>query len=73
MAAATLVAAFLRFFHLGRQSLWIDEAMTWYNAEIGSRLALSNLLENVHGPLYGLIVRLWCRSEERRVGKECRL
>ncbi len=60
MAAATLVAAFLRFFQLGSQSLWIDEAMAWYNAGIGTQLTLSSLLENVHGPLYGLIVRLWC-------------
>jgi mannosyltransferase len=60
VAGATLVAAFLRFFHLGRQSLWIDEAMTWTSAGFGSPLSLSNLLDNVHGPLYGLIVRLWC-------------
>jgi len=60
VAAATLVAAALRVFHLGRQSLWIDEVMTWYNAEIGSRLALDEVLGNVHGPLHGVIVHLWC-------------
>jgi len=60
VVAATLVAAALRLFHLGRQSLWIDEVMTWYNAGIGTPFALGDVLDNVHGPLYGLIVRLWC-------------
>jgi 4-amino-4-deoxy-L-arabinose transferase-like glycosyltransferase len=58
--AATLVAAALRFFRLGHQCLWIDEVMTWYNADFGSPFRLPSLLENVHGPLYGLIVRVWC-------------
>jgi len=60
VAAATLVAAVLRFYRLGHQSLWIDEAMTWFNLGLGSPLALKDVLENVHGPLYGLIVRMWC-------------
>jgi uncharacterized membrane protein len=60
VVAATLVAAFLRLFHLGHQSLWIDEVMTWYNGGIGTPFSFSSVLENLHGPLYGLIVRVWC-------------
>jgi 4-amino-4-deoxy-L-arabinose transferase-like glycosyltransferase len=57
--AATLVAVALRAFHLGAQSLWIDEAFTWLGADTGRPLRLAALLENVHGPLYGLIIHLW--------------
>src|SRR5262249_20153828 len=41
------------------QSLWIDEVFTWYNAEIGRPLSMAHVLENVHGPLYALIVHAW--------------
>jgi 4-amino-4-deoxy-L-arabinose transferase-like glycosyltransferase len=34
--------------------------MTWFNADLRTPLALASLLENVHGALYGLVVRLWC-------------
>jgi hypothetical protein len=54
--AATLLAAALRAFHLGTQSLWIDELFTWMSADIGRPLVAGTLLENIHGPLYGLIV-----------------
>ena len=59
MAAATLAAALLRGFHLGRQSLWIDEVLTWYSAGIGVPLAWRDVLENVHGPLYSLVLHAW--------------
>ncbi|HTR97560.1 MAG TPA: glycosyltransferase family 39 protein, partial [Candidatus Acidoferrales bacterium] len=59
IAAATLVAAALRLFRLGHQSLWVDEVFTWASAGGGSHLGLRDLLENVHGPLYGLALHLW--------------
>jgi uncharacterized membrane protein len=59
VAAATLVAALLRFFRLGSQSLWIDEVFTWYSADIGRSLPWTHLIENVHGPLYCLILHAW--------------
>ncbi len=55
IAAATLVAAALRLFRLGQQSLWIDEIFTWYSAGMGGPLAWKDLVENVHGPLYSLL------------------
>ena len=60
IAAATLVAAGLRLFHLGAQSLWIDEVLTWNSAHIGRPFGSSELLENVHGPLFSLIEHYWC-------------
>jgi len=50
----------VRFFHLGAQSLWIDEILTWYSANIGAPLGAKDLLENVHGPLFSLIEHAWC-------------
>jgi mannosyltransferase len=57
--AATLVATVLRLFHLGAQSLWIDEVFTWFAADVGQPLRVASLLENVHGPLYSLILHGW--------------
>jgi 4-amino-4-deoxy-L-arabinose transferase-like glycosyltransferase len=57
--AATLLAAALRAFHLGAQSLWIDEVFTWLGADLGQPLRLAGLLENVHGPLYSLVLHAW--------------
>lgn len=59
IVGATLVGAVLRLFALGRQSLWIDEVFTWNSADVGQPLRLSHLLENVHGPLYSLLLHLW--------------
>ncbi len=56
--AATLVAAVLRFFRLGHQSLWIDEQFTLVAAGLPGALAWSDLLDNVHGPLHTLAVAL---------------
>jgi mannosyltransferase len=58
LLAATLLAVALRVFHLGAQSLWIDELFTWMSADVGRPLVAGTLLENIHGPLYGLVVHL---------------
>ncbi|MBI5711334.1 MAG: glycosyltransferase family 39 protein [Candidatus Eisenbacteria bacterium] len=50
------MAAVLRLFHLGHQSLWIDEVLTWFSADIGRRLPLEDVLDNVHGPLHSLVL-----------------
>jgi 4-amino-4-deoxy-L-arabinose transferase-like glycosyltransferase len=54
--AATLAAACLRLFHLGHQSLWIDEVFSWYSAGVGTPLAALDPLDNVHGALHGLLL-----------------
>jgi uncharacterized membrane protein len=54
-----LVAALLRLFRLGHNSLWIDEVFTWYSADIGTHLPWAHVAENVHGPLYTAILHFW--------------
>ena len=61
MLAATLAAAALRLFRLGAQSLWIDEVLTWYSANVGGPFGIHDLTENVHGPLHALAVH-WAGS-----------
>ena len=53
------MAAALRLFRLGHQSLWIDEIFTWRSAGIGQPWAPARFLEDVHGPLYSLGLYLW--------------
>jgi mannosyltransferase len=53
------VAAVLRLYHLGAQSLWVDETMTWQGCGVGYPFQLADVLHNVHGPLYGLILYAW--------------
>ena len=56
------MAAFLRFFRLGAQSLWIDEIFTWMSAGGGQpALTARDLLENVHGPFFALTLHGWMR------------
>jgi predicted membrane-bound mannosyltransferase len=55
------VAAALRWFHLGHQSLWIDEVISWGYARVGGHLTFTHLTENVHGPLYAWILHAWSR------------
>jgi mannosyltransferase len=50
----------LRLFRLGSQSLWIDEVFTWSSANVGGPFVLRQLLEDVHGPLYSLVLHFWC-------------
>ncbi|MFI5370539.1 MAG: glycosyltransferase family 39 protein [Candidatus Eisenbacteria bacterium] len=61
MLAATLVAAALRLFRLGHQSLWVDEIITWSTVTSREPMTVGRLLENVHGPFYSLLLHLWCR------------
>lgn len=59
LLAAILVAAVLRLYHLGAQSLWIDEVFTWLGACVGQPIALRDLLIDLHGPLYSVILHAW--------------
>lgn len=56
--AATFVAALLRLYRLGHQSLWIDEQATLLAAGVPGPLVWRELLQNVHGPLHTLAVAL---------------
>jgi len=54
-----LVATALRFYHLGHQSLWVDEIFTWRAAAPFAPLPLSDLLADLHGPLVSGIIHVW--------------
>ena len=56
VALIMLAAAALRFYHLGVQPLWLDEALTWLYAGTHYQGAAS---QDVHPPLYYPLVRLW--------------
>ncbi len=61
LAAILLVAAFLRFFRLGHQSLWIDEILTIgsYTSPPAPIPYWKKLLWDMHGPLYSLLMHFW--------------
>lgn len=52
------MAAAIRLFRLGHQSLWIDEQFTLVAAGLPGALAWRDLLDNVHGPLHTVAVAL---------------
>ncbi len=59
--AATAVAAVLRLWGLGSQSLWVDEVFTWMSAGGTGPFGWPELLENVHGPLFSAAVHVAMR------------
>lgn len=59
MAAACLVAGLLRVYHLGHQSLWVDEVITWQSAGGLYPLIVRHFFANVHGPLHQFFVFVW--------------
>lgn len=48
----------MRGFHLGSQSLWIDELFTVGSSGVGAPLHLADLVENIHGALYSLVLHV---------------
>lgn len=53
------VAYFLRAYHLGYQSLWHDEAMSYYYAFLDWRVWVATSSPIEHPPLYFLLPRGW--------------
>jgi 4-amino-4-deoxy-L-arabinose transferase-like glycosyltransferase len=59
IAGLVVLAATLRFVHLGTQSLWVDEMLTLIVATPKPGYPLWQLLRhNIHGPLHTLVVAL---------------
>jgi 4-amino-4-deoxy-L-arabinose transferase-like glycosyltransferase len=53
LVMVTLLAAVLRFFRLGGQSLWVDEVMSWQTIRPGVDLAfVEQITDAIQGPLY---------------------
>jgi len=54
-----LLATAMRLFHLGKQSLWLDEALSFAIAVVPLKISLENILTTgVNVPLYFLLLRL---------------
>lgn len=49
----------LRLFRLGHSSLWVDEIITWYSVQNVAPSLRTLLHEDVHGPLYSLLLTAW--------------
>jgi hypothetical protein len=61
VALACAAALLLRLFHLGHQSLWIDEVMTWQSAGGLYPVTIRHFLANLHGPLHQFLLFGWIR------------
>lgn len=53
------LAAGLRLIHLGRHSLWFDEALSYLIATLPAPDILANKAHSSHPPLYYLLLHLW--------------
>src|SRR5215469_17023605 len=52
------VGLVLRLIHLGRESLWLDETMSWRFAQLPLHALWTEVLDT-HPPLYYSMQRLW--------------
>jgi mannosyltransferase len=59
IVAAIAVGVVLRYVHLGRQSLWVDEMLTIMNSHIGSPMSATDVARNLQGPLVSLMMHGW--------------
>lgn len=60
--AILVVAAGLRVFHLGTESVWLDEAASIQIASDPPADILSDSAQDVHPPLYYLVLHVWMRA-----------
>lgn len=60
--ALMVLGAFLRFYRLDVQSLWVDELLTIGAAEIAGRFRFEEFFGNVQGPLHALIVHVVAKA-----------
>ena len=60
LGGVVLAGAFLRFYHIGAESLWYDEATSVYSAEKSLRVLLGGALQwHRQPPLYFLLLKVW--------------
>jgi uncharacterized membrane protein len=57
----TLVAFFLRIYHIAEQSIWRDEGVSMYLASSSIPVILADRASTVHPPLYFVLLHLWTR------------
>lgn len=54
-----LLAMSLRLFHIGRESLWFDEAVSYMAASLPVPQIIDNTIQSSHPPLYYLLLHFW--------------
>ena len=59
LAGILLLAALLRFYALGAESLWLDEATSLVVADNSPAQIVALTAEDIHPPLYYLLLRAW--------------
>jgi mannosyltransferase len=59
LLAITAVGLGLRFFRLGSQSYWLDEAISLSIARANLSTILTNAIQSSHPPLYYLVLKAW--------------
>ena len=55
----TAVAALVRFYHLGAESLWLDEATSLFLARMDPREMVGWTAADIHPPLYYSLLHYW--------------
>jgi mannosyltransferase len=56
-----LLASFLRLSTLGRESLWLDEAISYLTAQLPVSQIVNNTVQSSHPPLYYLLLNFWLK------------
>lgn len=59
LVAVVALAATLRFYHLGSESVWLDEAISVQIASDPPRDIVLDAVQDVHPPLYYLLLHAW--------------
>ncbi len=52
-------AAFARFYRLGEESIWLDEASTWIRSNLPPAELVANSIDRLHIPTYFLFMHYW--------------
>jgi len=67
--AITLLAFGLRTWHLGAQSVWYDEGLSWHYASQSLPGLLASVAGSEHPPLYFLFLHFWLRLTALAAGR----
>jgi len=67
----TLLGATFRLFHLGAQSLWLDESLSLVFASVPLKTSMEAILaDGIHPPLYYLVLRLFlCMGQSEEIAR----
>lgn len=54
-----LIGGTIRFIGIGRESIWLDEAITVRQSVMDMETSIGLLKEDTHFPLYGIMINIW--------------